>query len=310
MLCIQREDWQRFRVHQQRVRIRYQNGLFNTYVDDVRECRREYKFDGEVHLLLNSQQQNQQENWIEFQNYHIKQHKRLEKKRDRRTRDLIDAQKESYSKFTIDPEDAERALKQSLGYAERNLQRHEAMLEWIEQRRLEMVSRSPTSVEKESKNQKASPKVGRRASARQRQSKRLNTPAVLGKIRVSKSTSPSQSLRTQIIMASKSKPISLDSSVITPSSTQQVLKRRETKPRSAKKTPFSQRHSQRVTKAYQSADVGTKPWSDMQCSGARQTRDQETPQRRSALQRPHLVPGTVKTRSGRISRPPVRWTAY
>lgn len=65
-----------------RVRSRYRNELFSTYVYEVRERRQRHGLGGDFHLLSYSEQQSQQKNWVEFHNYHLKRHERLEKKRD------------------------------------------------------------------------------------------------------------------------------------------------------------------------------------------------------------------------------------
>lgn len=76
------------------IRDRYRKTPFSIFVDEVRDRRRWHGLGVDVHLLLDSQQQSQQENWIEFQNYYLKHHERLEKKRDGLKKELDDAQKE------------------------------------------------------------------------------------------------------------------------------------------------------------------------------------------------------------------------
>lgn len=303
VLCAQRSDWRKFRQAQRRLRHRYRNKSFSIFVDEVRGRRRAHSLDDNVHLLLDPQQQSRQQNWIEFQDYHLKLHEWQEKKRNGLQKDLDNHQKEAGDTDMEGSEHAaqlERAIHQRLEYAERTLRWHEVILCWIEQCRLAMDPLPPTPVEKSSGDQDSS-------SNRQGRSKRLNTLAVLGKVRVSKSTLKGQNIRTRTIKATISTPIPVDSAVTIPSSTKQMLKRREIKPRRAKEKAPGQLLPQKVAKANRFADTGTKSRSRTQCSGDGQIGDRARPQRRPPTQRLHPTPRIVKTRSQRISREPVRW---
>jgi hypothetical protein len=166
--------------------------------------------DDNVHLLLDSQQQSRQQNWIEFQDHHLKHHEWQKMKRYELQKDLDDAQKGAGDTDIEGSERAaqhERAFQQRLEYAERTLRWHEVILWWIEQRRFAMDPRPLKPVENGSSNRNASPKAVWRASIRQRRSERPNTPAVLGKVMVLKLTPKSQNIRTQTFKATTSKPI-------------------------------------------------------------------------------------------------------
>ena len=297
MLCAQRSDWRNFRASQVRVRSRYRKEQFSSFVDEVRKRRRRHGLGGGVHLLVDLQQQSQQKNWIEFQNYHLKRHERLEKERD--------ALKKVGDAATIGSgrtAQNEEAIQRRLEYAERTLRWHEVLLGWTEQQRLAMDQRPPAPIDEDSDDRNAV----LRASIRQRQSRRPDTSAIFRKARVSKPSPKSRNLRVQTFKAPKSEPVIVNSVVATPSSIQQVPKRRETKPRRAKETPLGQLCPQRVSKAKRSADAGANSRPGTQRRGAWQTPDRARPQRRSAPQRLHPAPGTAKTRMGRISRPPAR----
>lgn len=197
VLCAQRSDWRRFRASQVQLRNRYQNKPFSIFVNEVRDRRRRYGPDVDVHLLLDSQQQSQQQNWIEFQNYHLRHHERLKKQQDGLKKNLGDAQKEAGDTNIVGSERAvqnEVAIQRNLEYTERTLQFHEIFLGWIEQQRLAMDPRPPTPVEEDRDNQIAVLKAGRRASTRQLRSRRLDSSAVLGKVRVSKPTPKSRNV--------------------------------------------------------------------------------------------------------------------
>jgi len=299
ILCAQRSDWRRFRESQRRLRHGYRNKPFSIFVNEVRERRRAHELNDNVHLLWDPEQQSRQQNWIEFQDYHLKLHEWQKKKRDGLQKDLNDTQKEVSDTGMKGSERAaqqESAVRQRLKYAATTLRWHEVILRWIEQRRLAIVS---PPVEKGSGDQTFS-------SNRQRRSRRGSTPVVLGKVRVSKSASKGQNIRTRTFEATICKPISVDSAVTIPS-TQQMLKRREIKPRRVQKKALDQFLSQRATKANRFADTGIKSRFRTQCSSDEQNRDRARPQRGSVTQRLHSTSGIIKTRSQRISRKSVRW---
>ncbi len=95
MLCAQRSDWRKFRQSQRRLWHRHRNKSFSIFLDEVRERRRAHRLDDNVHLLLDPQQQSRQQNWIEFQDYHLKLHEWQEKKRDGLQKDLDNTRKEA-----------------------------------------------------------------------------------------------------------------------------------------------------------------------------------------------------------------------
>ena len=303
MLCAQRSDWRNFREFQQRLRYRYRSKSFSIFVNEVRERRRAHGLDSNVHLLLDSQQQSRQQNWIEFQDYHLRLHELQEKKRDGLQTDLDSTQREASDtdmEGSANRAQQERAILQRLEYAEKTLRWHEVILRWIEQCRVAMDPLPSTPFEKGRGDQNSS-------SNRQRRPKRRNTPAVLGEARVSKSTPKARRIRTRTSKATIYKPISLESAATIPSGTGQMPKRREIKPRRAKEKALGQLVPQRVTKANRFADTGTKSRSRIQCSGDGPIRDRAKPHHRSATQRLHPTPRTIKTQSQRISRPSMRW---
>lgn len=242
ILCAQRSDWRKFRASQTRVRGCYRGEPFGTYVNEVRERRRRHELYNEVHLLLDSQQQSQQENWNEFQDYHLKHYERLEKKRNRLQKDLDEARKRASNTDTEGSERAaqnENAIQGRLEYTERTLRWHEVLLGWIEQQRLMMDPRPLTPVEEDTCGQNAVLNTVRKAPTRQRRLKGPDSPAVLGKARVLKPKLKSRNTRNQTSNAPKSQPSIVDSVFTAPNSIQQVPKRRKKKPRQAQDVVLS-----------------------------------------------------------------------
>lgn len=88
MLCAQKSIWRKFWQSQQRLRHHYWNKSFNIFLDEIRERRRAHELNDNVNLLLDPQQQNQQQNWIEFQNYHFKLHEWQKKKQNELQKNL------------------------------------------------------------------------------------------------------------------------------------------------------------------------------------------------------------------------------
>ena len=140
VLCAQRSDWRDFRAYQLWDRSRYRKEKFSVYVDRIRERRRRHGLGNGVHLLVDLQQQGQQENWIEFQDYHLKRHEQLERKRDEIASDAANI-------VPGDPARNEAVVQANLEYAERRFQSHKILLGWIEQQRLTMDQRPSTSFE-------------------------------------------------------------------------------------------------------------------------------------------------------------------
>ncbi|KAL8956052.1 MAG: hypothetical protein Q9193_006306, partial [Seirophora villosa] len=311
VLGAQRADWEKFRHTQRSLRHRYRNKPFSIFVAEVRDRRRAHGLDDNVQLLLDPQLQSRQQTWIEFQDYHLTLHECLGKDRDeqqkryddfpRRLREWQEKNRDDTQKkagHEVLEQGFEHVATCNLEYAKRSLRWHEAMLCWIEQRRLAMDPQPLTPVKEGGGDQNLS-------SVRQRGSTRPITPAVLNQVRVSKSTPKDQNIQTRATKAATPTPISVDSAVTIPNSTQQTPRRRESKPRGAKEKALGQLLPQRVAKPTRSADTGTK--SRSRTSGDGQIRDRPKPQRRSATQRLQPTPRIIKTRSQRISREPVRW---
>ncbi|KAI9780816.1 MAG: hypothetical protein M1816_002652 [Peltula sp. TS41687] len=195
----------------------------------------------------------------------------------------------------------ERAIPQRLEYAGTTLRWHEVILCWIEQCRLAMYPLPPTPVEKGGGDQNS-------PSKRQRRSKRRDPLAVLGKVGVSKSTPNCQNIGTRTFKATIFKPISVDSAVTIPTSTQQqqIPKRREISLDVPKR-----RHLANFSHGGSPRQIGSPilgPNRDQGYSAAATGRFEiEQGLNASRPLSSHSKPRTIKTRSQRISREPVRW---
>ncbi|KAL9103375.1 MAG: hypothetical protein Q9163_001587 [Psora crenata] len=175
-LCAQICDWRKFRAFQLRMRAYYPEERFSIYMDRARERRRRHGLDGDVHLLLDSEQQTQKQNWIEFQGYHCKKHEEFVKERekfeqmkndDTQTK-AADTDHASFERAKIN----RLAIAERLRYNEKCRRKHEVLLGWIEQQRLAMNVQPQTPIEEDSHGQNAASEVVRTVSTCQNRSKR------------------------------------------------------------------------------------------------------------------------------------------
>ena len=308
VLCYQKLDWEKFRRLQAIVRRR--NRPFKNFVDEVRERRQRYGLSGHVRLLLNTEQQSQLENWMEFQNRHLKRLEQFEKERDKLKQELEDNQKLAGDRNTprpkLGPTRAE-ALKRRLKVIERDLKWHHVLLHWIEQRRLAMDLGHPTPVKEDHEDQDAAPKAVRRTFIRECLIKQVEGPSILGKFRVTKANLKKRNIRNMPIQRPKApelEPPIWNLNVIPQSSASQASKHPETKPRHTKiDGPLRQIRPQRVTKANRYAGIRVKSSSSSQDRGAELT---QTPDRKRRPTQHAQSACIFTTRSGRISRPPTR----
>jgi len=191
-------------------------------VDEVRERRRRHGVGGGVRLLLSPEQQSRLENWMEFQNYHLKRLEGFEKKRDKLKKELDDARKKA-EVFELAVEDAE-AVRQELENAERDLERHKVLLQWIEQERQTMDRGHPTPTEEDNDDRDTAPKAVRRTSTRDRRTRRAEASTVLGKVRITKAKSKKRNTQIQKPKALELEPAIQDSDVTPQSSISQAPK--------------------------------------------------------------------------------------
>lgn len=310
MLCYQKLDWEKFRRLQAVVRCR--NRPFSNFVDEVRERRQRHGLSGHVRLLLDTELQNWLDNCMEFQNRHLKRLEQFQKERDKLKQELDDNKKLTGDRITthlkLGPTRAE-ALERRLEVTERDLKWHHVLLHWIEQRRLAMDPGHPTPVKEDHDDQGAAPKAVRRTSTRERPTKQTEGPSILGKVRVTKANSKKRNIRNmqiQKLKAPELEPPIRNLDVILQSSASQASKHPETKPRHTKiDRPLRQIHSERVAKTNRFAGIGVKSSSGSQGRSAERTQTQDR-KRRPTSQQAQSAP-TFTRRSGRISRPPIRW---
>ena len=294
VLCAQRQDWQDFRLTQERARSRYRREEhFNSFVDRARERRRRHGLDGDVHLLADLHEQSQQQTWIEFENFHLKRKERWEEDRDRHkalAASLI---------FSEHPPHTESAIQQGIESLDRKLRWHDVLLRWIGQQRVEMDQPPPKNIGIDGDG-------ARKASKSQRRSKRQKSTAILSKARISKPTPKSRNLRIRTPKASKPETVMMHPDLATSSKVEKTLTRRETKHRHAKEAALGQLCPQRVSKSRRAANAGANARPRPQRRDDRQTPNHARSRRQSVPHRPSTFPSKPKTRSGREVVPATR----
>lgn len=195
VLCAQLSDWRKFRISQGRDRGRYRNKLFSNLIDEHRELRQRYELGGDVRLVSDPKQQSRLENWMVFQNHHLKRPERFEKKRDELKKGLDDARRK-VEVSECAAEDIE-AVRQALEDVERDLKRHKVLLGWIEQKRRTMDPGYPTPVEENNHDRDTALNVVRRTSPRHRRTRRAEASAVLSKVKITKANSRGATRRSR-----------------------------------------------------------------------------------------------------------------
>jgi len=137
VLCAQRTDWERFRESQ--LKRRQDSG----FEDSIWIRRRNHGLGERVQLRPDPAQQTRLENWFEFQDYHLDQHERLER-RQKYLEDKLEAIRRDGEDQQGGPTKGDR-----LGMLEtvhRQLGLHNHLLRWIEDERLVMASMHCTPV--------------------------------------------------------------------------------------------------------------------------------------------------------------------
>lgn len=144
VLRAQRSDWQRFRAFQKRIRRYYRNKPFSDFVNKARQRRQRHELGGNIYLLPDLEQQSRLDNWTEFQDYHLQSFEGLGKERDGLMKELNeirdkgeDVGSANHKRAMLDAESIQR----NLVYAERNIESHRILLQWIETKRSEMDTR-------------------------------------------------------------------------------------------------------------------------------------------------------------------------
>ncbi|KAJ2896231.1 uncharacterized protein MKZ38_005725 [Zalerion maritima] len=247
VLCAQVSAYRKFLADQLQTRRRFRNKCFGKYEDEVRERRRRYCLLGDVHLLPDSRQQSRLQNWVEFQNYHLKILELLETEQDESQQKLDDARKLASDRSAPAPEcaggDAE-ALEHILERAKRSIGQRKVLLDWIEQWRQTVLS-------------KAGPRISARGG-RRRGSKASSPSTVLGQAKVVEAKPKKRKTPIRKPRQPKVEPTIQDLDAIP-----QAPIRQETTPRLTKEDetllrPF---RLQRVTKATRFANGSGKPLS-------------------------------------------------
>ena len=277
-------------------------------MDRVHERRQKNGLGGDVRLRFSLEENDRKlENWIEFQAYHIRF--RIEKferelRYQKEDKDALQKRVDSVD-VAVSKEAAEimEYNQRHWKYQERKLEMERYFLQWTEQRRMAMDPGYPTTVEEDCDDRVALPKAVRRASVSNRRKKQPEAYSVLGEPRISKSRTQKRGVRRQKLKALDTAPKparpAVDFSPPTSKPDSPGTKPRRPKTQTSRRPP----PPQKVSKAKQFDNANTKSVAASQRRVIGQTRssDAQSPRR----SQPALV--KVTTRSGRVSRPPMKW---
>lgn len=302
----QLSDWRRFRSYQRRIRHYYRQKPFSEFLDTVRKRRDKHNLGGNVHLRFNVRQQSRLENWTEFQDYHLQKHEGLEKEREDLKKDYdttMEAEDRGFREHNL------WALQCRLEYSESEMRLHEILLQWAKQERMAMDISYLVPVEEQNDDRDASSKVGREACSGSRRKRRVKTPSVLGDVKVSKAKSRRSIGQLQKRATSRTEATIEDSAVALGSGIHQISRHRQVKSRPHKtEAPLCQRRPQRVSKAgrfvQSNAESSARP---LYGAGHKRSSGQASFKSRQSLRWSQSASEDVMTRSGRVSRRPMRW---
>ena len=304
VLRAQLSDWQKFRVFQRRVRQYYQQTSFGAFVNKACKRRGKHNLRGDIRLRFDVNQQGRVENWMEFQDYHLQLHEALEKERE----DLRRSYGMSKEGENIDSRGFDRAAKayqQRLEYAEWKLQQHETLLQWTEQERVAMDVSYPILAEEDCNEMGASPKLVQATYASSRRKARAERRKVLDNVKILDAKWKER--KRQVRKRTTSGPESAvhESAVVPQSGIQQEIEGRQAEHRPIKtEAPPCQHPLQRVSKVARFTHANAKS----QTGRFSEAMHKRCPcQCWQPLRRSQLTCEGVRTRSGRISRRPVRW---
>ena len=272
VLCAQASDWRGFRKYQLN-RCQYRKKHFDEFIDKIRERRRRHGLSDDIRLLPDPRQQGRLENWIEFEDYHLKKLEQTEAERDQRKQMLEDNRRLSRD-MNISECERERARKNAeiLEYRsesdEFSIERHKVLLHWVDQQRQTMDS---TSSHEEVNT---GHKYNLRTSARGNRRQISKASTTIGQAKITKVKPKKRSRLTQKLKQSE---ISIPQIYPSGETTAQF-------------------------------NTSVKPLIKTQRRGTSSVQSAETPESRHPPTSPRsqVVPEITKTRSGRISRPSLK----
>ena len=154
------QDWKEFRYGQRRVRqhyLRRPEKNFSDYEKKVRDRLQRHGSEGDLCFCLKLEEQSRPQSWIEFQDFHLQKLENLEKKLKDGKEELnaawVQAANPADLRYFWTPEQEYESLPEMNGppirvyviesnvnFRERELKRHEIILQWIEQQRVAMVT--------------------------------------------------------------------------------------------------------------------------------------------------------------------------
>ena len=134
LLYAQWLDWVDFRSRQVRIRQQFRRN-FQSFQEIVLNRRQRHGLQDDVNLRLNPQEQDQLENWIEFQDFHLMNHESAVQSLDN-TREALDAERKKLNPDT----ECVNMLIRIFESSEKKIQVQGNLLRWIENQRIAFIT--------------------------------------------------------------------------------------------------------------------------------------------------------------------------
>lgn len=315
VLGAQLHDWHKFRAFQSRAQRRHRNGTSNEVENRACESRSSYGPGSNIHSGSTPGRQIWLEDWGQFQGYQLHRLERLRAKLDELEEELKEARKGRSGNRSDQVEEDVSPDVDVVPYlvevAQQDLERHQSLLRWIEQERQTMLH---SDVEPHGRdNQDALLDVmrrrGRHSTCRPRHSV---CTQILGKPKVRKATPKRRHNPKRDLETNGPEPGAQDWATDSRRCASGVSKHRGVKSPEIKTTRIGGVPRRRMHKTQLPTDISASSSSGQQCWDITQTRPlRHGPVGISQVLRPPSQPRSTRksatTRSGRISRPPIRW---
>ncbi|KJZ70485.1 hypothetical protein HIM_10114 [Hirsutella minnesotensis 3608] len=305
VLCAQLAKWRQFRKCQRKDRSPSRNRSFSDFVSQTRERLRRHGIDVIFTLRLDPCDQTRLEDWLEYQNHGLRRLEQLERKRAHLQAEIrLGCASEEARGLVFEGATYIETLHIQLKRIERDVERHNTLLHWIEQERQKMIGVA--------KCNEFSDKIATgchwRNRLRSSRTMRREIPAVRGEVRVSKAVSSKRSKRSPRPEVRSVEQLTDDPRDIQPEDSYLPCVGANSLPARTKDSSFKARLQTAVPiKRSPSNRVRTWP-------GNRRRRDVRNAP--ANPRKPYQVRGAhdqvqplelYKTRSGRISKRPSRW---
>ncbi|KJZ75272.1 hypothetical protein HIM_05466 [Hirsutella minnesotensis 3608] len=142
VLCAQLSKWRQFRRSQTKNRSRFRTKPFADFINQTRQRLQKYNIRIPFTLQADPAKQNRLQNWLEYEDYCLRQLERLESKADQlRTELRLGSPKDNERPVRVfEGKTYTETVTIKLQRAEREIQQHHILLRWVAQERQTMIA--------------------------------------------------------------------------------------------------------------------------------------------------------------------------